>query len=103
MEQTNWKPVVIRKDIDPIRMQTWYLVNSSVVGANYTFDYVIDQNGLVWYEKIHYCDENPMPYYHALDRYDKGYAPIYVTTSGAKAALEAIRNYERNLGNATKF
>ena len=100
VSEPNWKGYVVSKYIDPYRLRTFYVVNCVDKGANYTWDYIIDNLGYIWYAKIRYSDEFHTVLLEAIEYYDKWQGPIEDNSMSAQAACEAVTNYERNLGNA---
>lgn len=110
MKRNNWTAEVVTCEYDKICDRYFFVVSCTNTLLNYGWTYVIDDDDLVWLDKVNYHDESRFVLsegirnyynsdYHCYWAYDIEHNEVITL----QLACEAIDNFKRNLGNATKF
>ena len=107
MKQNGWKAEVVTHKYDAMSDRYFFVVSCTNNSLNYGWTYVIDNDDLVWLDKVNYCDESCFALTDGIHNYyDSNYESYwaydidYNNVTTLQVALEAVYNYERNLGNA---
>ena len=110
MKLNNWTAEVVTHKYDDISDRVFFVVSCTNSLLNYGWTYVIDNDDLVWLDRVNYCDESCFALTDGIrNYYDCDYECYWAydiehnEVITLQAACEAINNYKRNLGNATKF